>query len=239
VKFQVTGAKLLAVADVVLESAEKVADELEVPICEKDYHRLLENDDLHAVIICSSTDTHAQIIAEAAEARKHIFCEKPIALEMDKIDRALAAVRKAGVKLQVDSIAVSIPVSEGRERWWRWAKWVSLNSCGSPAGILNLLPRLYSLSGGLFLDMMIHDFDMARFLMKEEVDEVLATGTCLIDPSIGKCGDVDTAVVLLKFRSGALGTLTTAVRPSMGTTRGSRSSARKGRWSWRTKRPQK
>ncbi|MEI9477958.1 MAG: Gfo/Idh/MocA family oxidoreductase, partial [Deltaproteobacteria bacterium] len=100
-KFQIPGAKLLAIADVIAESAQTVADELEIPLCEQNYHRLLENGDIQAVVICSSTDTHARIMMEAAEANKHIFCEKPIALEMDKIDRALAAVDKAKVKLQV------------------------------------------------------------------------------------------------------------------------------------------
>ena len=85
-KFQIPGAKLLAVADVVAESAQNVANELEIPVCETDYHRLLERDDIQAVVICSSTDTHARIMMEAAAAGKHIFCEKPIALQMDKIE---------------------------------------------------------------------------------------------------------------------------------------------------------
>jgi len=100
-KFQIPSAKIIAIADVIVESAKKLAGELEIPAHEEDYRRLLKNDDIQAVIICSSTDTHAQIIIEAAEAGKDIFCEKPIALEMEKIDRALSAVDKAGVKLQV------------------------------------------------------------------------------------------------------------------------------------------
>ena len=100
-KFQIPGAKLIAIADVVIESAKTLANELEIPVSEQDYRRLLKNNDIQAVMICSSTDTHAQIMMEAAEAGKHIFCEKPIALEMERIDRALTAVDKAGVKLQV------------------------------------------------------------------------------------------------------------------------------------------
>ena len=207
-KFQIPGAKLLAIADVIAESAQTVADELEIPLCEQNYHRLLENGDIQAVVICSSTDTHAQIMMEAAEANKHIFCEKPIALEMDKIDRALAAVDKAKVKLQVGFNRRFDP------SFRRAKELVESGKIGVPQ-LLRISSRdpqpppldYIKVSGGLFLDMMIHDFDMARYLLGEEVTELMATGTCLIDSAIGKCGDVDTAVVLLKFKGGALGTI--------------------------------
>jgi len=207
-KFQVPGAKIIAIADVIIESAKKLADELEIPVCEEDYRRLLRKDDIQAVIICSSTDTHAQIIIEAAEAGKHIFCEKPIALEMDKIDRALAAVDKAGVKLQVGFNRRFDPSFKKAKEL------VEAGKIGTPH-LLRISSRdpqpppldYIRVSGGLFLDMMIHDFDMARYLLKEEVTEMMATGHCLIDSSIGQCGDIDTAVVLLKFQSGALGTI--------------------------------
>jgi len=100
-KYQVPGTKVLAVADIFEKSAREVAAQLEIPIAEKDYWVLLENKDIDAVVICSSTDTHAQIISEAAQAGKHIFCEKPIALDVEKIDQAIAAVKNAGIKLQV------------------------------------------------------------------------------------------------------------------------------------------
>ena len=207
-KFQVPGAKIIAIADVIIESAKKLADELEIPVCEEDYRRLLRKDDIQAVIICSSTDTHAQIIIEAAEAGKHIFCEKPVALEMDKIDRALAAVDKAGVKLQVGFNRRFDPSFKKAKEL------VEAGKIGTPH-LLRISSRdpqpppldYIRVSGGLFLDMMIHDFDMARYLLKEEVTEMMATGHCLIDSSIGQCGDIDTAVVLLKFQSGALGTI--------------------------------
>ena len=207
-KFQVPGAKIIAIADVIIESAKKLADELEIPVCEEDYRRLLRKDDIQAVIICSSTDTHAQIIIEAAEAGKHIFCEKPIALEMDKIDRALAAVDKGGVKLQVGFNRRFDPSFKKAKEL------VEAGKIGTPH-LLRISSRdpqpppldYIRVSGGLFLDMMIHDFDMARYLLKEEVTEMMATGHCLIDSSIGQCGDIDTAVVLLKFQSGALGTI--------------------------------
>jgi len=207
-KFQIPGVRIIAIADVIIESAKKLSEELEIPVYEEDYRQLLRNDDIQAVIICSSTDTHAQIIIEAAEAGKDIFCEKPIALEMEKIDRALAAVDKAGVKLQVG-------FNRRFDPSFRKAKeLVEAGKIGTPH-LLRISSRdpqpppldYIRVSGGLFLDMMIHDFDMARYLLKEEVTEMMATGHCLIDSSIGKCGDIDTAVVLLKFQSGALGTI--------------------------------
>jgi myo-inositol 2-dehydrogenase/D-chiro-inositol 1-dehydrogenase len=145
---------------------------------------------------------------EAASAGKHIFCEKPIALEMDKIDEALSAVRKADVKLQVGFNRRFDPGFQRAKRL------VESGKIGVPQ-LLRISSRdpqpppldYVKSSGGLFLDMMIHDFDMARFLLGEEVTELMATGHCLIDPAIGKCGDVDTAVVLLKFQRGALGTI--------------------------------
>jgi myo-inositol 2-dehydrogenase/D-chiro-inositol 1-dehydrogenase len=123
-KYQVPGVNVLGVADVFEEAAQKVAQELEIPVAEKDYHCLLENDDIDAVIICSSTDTHAQIISEAAQAGKHIFCEKPIALDIDKIDQAIAVVKNAGIKLQVGFnrrflIAVLTPALKRQKTWWQ------------------------------------------------------------------------------------------------------------------------
>ena len=216
-KYRIPGAKLRAVADVDAASARNLADELEIPICETDYHRLLGQGDIEAVVICSSTDTHAPIMAEAAAAGKHIFCEKPIALDMDRIEEALAAVERAGVKLQVGFNRRFDPGFQ------RARELVAAGKIGVPQ-LLRISSRdpqpppldYVKVSGGLFLDMMIHDFDMARFLMGEEVTELMATGHCLIDPAIGTCGDVDTAVVLLKFQSGALGTIDNSRRAVYG-----------------------
>jgi myo-inositol 2-dehydrogenase/D-chiro-inositol 1-dehydrogenase len=191
-----------------VESAKKLAGELELPAYEEDYRKVLRNEEMDAVAICSSTDTHAQIIMDAAEAGKDIFCEKPIALQMEKIDRALSAVDKAGVKLQVG-------FNRRFDPSFKKAKdLVEAGKIGTPH-LLRISSRdpqpppleYIRVSGGLFLDMMIHDFDMARYLLKEEVTEMMATGHCLIDSSIEQCGDIDTAVVLLKFQSGALGTI--------------------------------
>ena len=207
-KYQVSGVNVLGVADVFEEAAQKVANELAIPIAEKDYHLLLENKDIDAVIICSSTDTHAQIISEAAKAGKHIFCEKPIALDLKKIDEAIAAVEKAGVKLQVG-------FNRRFDPGFRKAKkMVAEGKIGTPH-LVRISSRdpepppisYIKVSGGIFLDMMIHDFDMARYLLDQEVTELMAIGNCLIDPAIGKAGDIDTAIVSLKYEGGALGAI--------------------------------
>jgi len=207
-KYQVPGVNVLGVADVFEESAQKVAKELNVPIAEKDYRALLENKNIEAVVICSSTDTHAQIISEAAEAGKHIFCEKPIALDIEKIDQAIAAVKKAGVKLQVG-------FNRRFDPSFKKAKdLVAKGTIGIPH-LVRITSRdpepppisYIKISGGIFLDMMIHDFDMARYLLDQEVVELMAVGSCLVDPAIGEAGDIDTAIVTLKYENGAWGTI--------------------------------
>ncbi len=207
-KYQVPGTKVLAVADIFEKSAREVASQLEIPIAEKDYRVLLENKDIDAVVICSSTDTHAQIISEAAQAGKHIFCEKPIALDIDKIDQAIAAVKNAGIKLQVG-------FNRRFDPSFKKAKdLVAKGTIGTPH-LVRITSRdpepppisYVKVSGGIFLDMMIHDFDIARFLLGQEVVELMAVGSCLIDPAIGEAGDIDTAIVTLKYESGAWGTI--------------------------------
>jgi len=207
-KYQVPGIKMLAVADIFEKSAREVASQLEIPISEKDYRVLLENDDIDAVVICSSTDTHAQVVSEAAEAGKHIFCEKPIALDLDKIDQAIAAVKKAGIKLQVG-------FNRRFDPSFKKAKdLVAKGTIGTPH-LVRITSRdpepppisYIKVSGGIFLDMMIHDFDMARYLLDQEVVELMAVGSCLVDPAIGEAGDIDTAIVTLKYENGAWGTI--------------------------------
>jgi len=207
-KYQIPGVHVAAVADVVIEAAKNLAEELEIPIYEHYYQRLLEDKDIQAVVVCSSTDTHAEIIVEAARAGKHIFCEKPIDLNLERIDQALSAVVKSGVKFQVG-------FNRRFDPSFRKAKeLVEAGRIGRPH-LLRISSRdpqpppidYVKISGGLFLDMMIHDFDMARYLMGEEVTELVASGNCCIDAAIGCAGDVDTAVVVLKFQSGALGAI--------------------------------
>jgi myo-inositol 2-dehydrogenase/D-chiro-inositol 1-dehydrogenase len=205
---RVPEANLVAVSDIFLEAAQGVASDLGVPAVYQDHRRILDDPSVDAVLICSSTDTHAQIIEEAAEAGKQIFCEKPIALDLVKIDRALAVVEKAGVKLQVGFNR------RFDHNFARVRDLVAAGEIGEPH-LLRITSRdpapppiaYIKVSGGIFLDMTIHDFDMARFLMQSEVEEVFVAAAVLVDPEIGKAGDVDTAVITLRFANTALGTI--------------------------------
>ena len=214
---QIPGAQLLAIADPMVEAARKLAEELELPRYEADYRRIMDDREIEAVAICSSTDTHAQIMMEAAAAGKHIFCEKPIAFDIQTIDRALAAVERAGVKLMVGFNRRFDPgfkkakelIRAGRIGRPHLLRITSRDPQPPP-------PEYVKGSGGLFLDMTIHDFDMARYLLEEEVMELMAAGNCLVDPAIGELGDIDTAVVVLKFQSGALGIIDNSRRAVYG-----------------------
>ena len=205
---QVRRARLVAIADPVESLARTCAAEVGVSSVDLDYRRLLERPEVDAVVICSSTDTHAPIIGEAAAAGKQVFCEKPIALSLESIDHALAAVERAGVKLQV-GFNRRFDTSFQRVR-----QAVENGEVGQP-WLLRITSRdpepppldYIRVSGGLFLDMMIHDFDMARYLIGSEVDEVYTRAAVLVDEQIGAAGDVDTAVVVLSFENGVIGTI--------------------------------
>ena len=215
--FRIPEAEPVAVADVIAEAAERCAADFRIPRAVKDYHQLLEDREIDAVVICSSTDTHAEIIEAAAAAGKHIFCEKPLALSLEEIDRALAAVSKARVKLQVGFQRRFDP------SFRRARELIAEGKIGEPH-LLRITSRdpqpppleYVKVSGGIFLDMTIHDFDMARFLLQDEVEEVYATGGALIDEEIGKLGDLDTAVVVLRFRKGALGVIDNSRKSAYG-----------------------
>ncbi|MCD8140769.1 MAG: inositol 2-dehydrogenase [Planctomycetaceae bacterium] len=201
----VPGVEVTMLSDVVEDAAKSLAADCGIKTVVADYHEILKSKDVDAVAICSSTDTHATIIEEAANAGKHIFCEKPIALELAKIDQALAAVEKNKVILMVGfNRRYDLGNRKVREA-------VTSGAIGTPEMcIINSRdpappPLAYvKVSGGLFLDMMIHDFDLARFLLGDEPEEVFAYGNCQVDPEIGKVGDVDTAIVSIKFKKGAL-----------------------------------
>ena len=166
---------------------------------------VLSDDAIEAVLICSPTPTHADFIERAAVAGKHVFCEKPIDLDPDRIRRTLATVKEAGVKLQVGFnrrfdptfARVKKAVADGEIGDIHLVKITSRDPEAPPADYV-------ASSGGIFLDMTIHDFDMVRFLSGAEVVEVHAYGAVLIDPEIGDAGDVDTAITTLRLSNGAL-----------------------------------
>ena len=205
---RVASADLAAVSDVYLPAAKELAAKWHVPKVYGDYRPILDDPSIDAVAICSSTDTHANIIMEAAQAGKHIFCEKPIDHSLEKIDIALAAVEKAGVKLMVGFNRRFDP------NFRRVRELVETGAIGVPR-ILRITSRdpapppveYIKVSGGIFLDMTIHDFDMARFLMGSEVTQVFVAGGVMVDPKIGDAGDIDTAITTLWFANGAIGTI--------------------------------
>ena len=202
---RIPGARVAALADVAGAAAKEVAAQLHVAKATADHRELLADPAVDAVAICSSTDTHSRIIQEAAAAGKHIFCEKPIDYDLTRIRAALAAVDKARVKLQIGFNRRFDPsFAKVREL-------VASGAVGQPH-VIRITSRdpgpppldYIKVSGGIFLDMTIHDFDMARYVTGSEVVEVVARGAVRIDPRFGEAGDVDTAVVTLVHEDGAL-----------------------------------
>jgi myo-inositol 2-dehydrogenase / D-chiro-inositol 1-dehydrogenase len=208
---------LQAVTDIQQGAAKDLAQRFSIPSVYESPTEMLKDKNIDAVLICSSTDTHADLIEAAAAQGKHIFCEKPVDLTVRKVKSALAAVEKAKVVLQVGFNRRFDP------NFRKIAELVRSEALGAPhlARISSRdpappPPEYVKVSGGIFLDMTIHDFDMARFVMNDEVESVTAQGAVLVDPRIGAAGDVDTATVVLKFRSGALCTIDNSRKATYG-----------------------
>lgn len=217
ITFRFPDATVQALCDINTAAARALADQLAIPVVCESYQDVVARPDIDAVLVCSSTDTHADAIMAAAAAGKHIFTEKPIDLELARIDQVLSAVDAAGVKFQVGFNRRFDPT------FARVHKAVH----GGDIGDMHLLhiisrdpappPAEYvRVSGGIFLDMMIHDFDMARFLAGSEISEVCTRAAVRVDPRIGEAGDVDTAVVLLTFENGTIGTIDNSRRAVYG-----------------------
>ncbi len=201
-------AELIAICSLDTETAEIFAEQFNIPKVTSDYRTLLDDSQIDAVIVASSTDTHVEICQAAAEAGMHIFCEKPIALDLEQIDETLAIVEKAGVKFQVGfNRRFDANFRRVREA-------VASGEIGEPH-ILRITSRdpapppieYVKVSGGIFLDMTIHDFDMARYLIGDEVVEVYAVGGVRVDQKIGEVGDIDTTIITLRFQDGVLATI--------------------------------
>ena len=201
-------AEVVAVADTNLESANEVAAAFGITAVYSSYMDVLTHPEVEAVAICSPTDTHAKYIVDAAKAGKHIFCEKPVDLSLEIIKGAIDAVQKAGVKFMVgfnrrfdpNFLKIKQLVVEGKIGAPHILKITSRDPAPPPA-------HYSASSGGMFLDMTIHDFDMARYITGSEVTEVYAKTAVLVDPEIGKAGDIDTAIITLSFANGAIGVI--------------------------------
>lgn len=199
-------ATIRAVADPYLdEETAKWAKDMGVEYTTRDYKEVLEDKGIDAVIICSSTDTHTSISLEAIDAGKHVFCEKPIDHDIEKIQEVIKALENTSLKYQVgfnrrfdhNFEAVKEAVVKGK--------------IGKPE-IIKITSRdpeppsidYIKVSGGMYLDMTIHDFDMARFLTGCDAKEIYVQSANRVDPLIGKAGDVDTAVLTLKMEDDTL-----------------------------------
>jgi myo-inositol 2-dehydrogenase/D-chiro-inositol 1-dehydrogenase len=205
------------VADPRADIAEQIAERLGASQWTPDAEEAITNPAIDAVIIASSTETHAAYIALAAEHGKDAFTEKPIALDIETTDRALAAVEDAGTRLQVG-------FQRRFDRGYHAArKDIAEGRLGSVEMIRDAMrdpqppdPDYVARSGGLYRDMSIHNFDCVRWLMGEEPEEVFATASALVSDVIARAGDVDTSVVTLRFPSGALATIENSRRSGFG-----------------------
>jgi len=214
---RIPGARVVGVADPRIEAAHALAGELDIPVVSDDPLQLIHAPEVQAVLVCSSTNTHADLVIEAARAGKHVFCEKPLDLGLDRIDAVLSEVQAAGVQLMLgfnrrfdpDFARVRTLVSGGAIGRPEMLRITSRDPSPPPA-------EYVAVSGGMFLDMTIHDFDMARFVMGQEVVELHTMAAVLVDPAIGAAGDVDSAVISLRFADGALGVIENSRRAVYG-----------------------
>jgi myo-inositol 2-dehydrogenase/D-chiro-inositol 1-dehydrogenase len=203
---EVPGWLVAAVADAVPAAARGVAETLGAPV--RSLEEVLASDDVDTVAICSSTDTHVDLVVAAAEAGKAIFCEKPVSLDLAQVDRALAAVEAAGVPFMIGfnrrfdpgHRSVRDRVADGSVGELHVLRITSRDPAPPP-------PAYVAVSGGIFLDMVIHDFDMATYVVGSPVVEVFARGAVRVDPRIGEAGDVDTAITVLTHEDGTLTTI--------------------------------
>jgi myo-inositol 2-dehydrogenase/D-chiro-inositol 1-dehydrogenase len=208
-------AKLVAVADAMPAAAQAIADQYGCEI--RTIDAILASADIDAVVICTPTDTHADLIEAFAKAGKAIFCEKPIDLNIDRVKACLQVVRETKAILMVGFnrrfdphfVAVKGEVTKGTIGD---VEMVTITSRDPGAPPVEYIAR----SGGIFRDMTIHDFDMARFLLGEEVAEVSAQASVLVDPAIGKAGDFDSVQVMLRTATGKMAVISNSRRATYG-----------------------
>jgi myo-inositol 2-dehydrogenase / D-chiro-inositol 1-dehydrogenase len=210
-------AELALIADASSDAAREVAESLRIENWTTDPYAVFGDETIKAIVISSSTDTHSPFIIAAARAGKDVFCEKPIALDLESTDAALDAVENSGVRLQIG-------FQRRFDKGFRRAKqMIEEGAIGKVEAIRDTMrdpspaPRDYiATCGGLYRDMVIHNFDNVRWLAGSEVDEMFAMGAVLVDPMFEEFSDIDTSVVSLRFESGALGTIDNSRRAGFG-----------------------
>lgn len=208
---------IAGIADPFADQIQEWATKLGIQKITPDPLPLIHDPEVDAIFICSPTTTHAELIMEAARAGKHIFCEKPVSFDPAQTREALQVVEEHGVKFQTgfnrrfdrNFKHVSQAIKAGRIGEPHIIKITSRDPDAPPKSYIQN-------SGGMFMDMTIHDFDMARYLTGAEVEEVYVQGAVLVDPVFEECGDIDTALVTLKFTNGALGVIDNSRRAVYG-----------------------
>lgn len=208
-------AKLVAVADALPDAARVIAEASGAAV--KTIDEIEADKDVDAVIICTPTNTHADLIERFAKAGKAIFCEKPIDLDVNRARACLETVRKVGGKVMLGFNrrfdphfqAVRREIDKGTIGKVEMVTITSRDPGAPPADYIKV-------SGGIFRDMTIHDFDMARYLLGEEIDTVMASASVLVDPKIGELGDYDSASLILTTRSGRQAMISNSRRTSYG-----------------------
>ena len=208
-------AELVAVADALPQAAEALAAETGARAASAE--AILSDASIDAVLVCTPTDTHADLIEQAVQAGKAVFCEKPVDLDSARIRRCLATVERSGRPLMIGFNRRFDPNFAALEKRLRAGEAgeieiVTVISRDPSPPPVDYVKR----SGGLFRDMMIHDFDMARFLLGEEPVEVFALGSALVDKAIGEAGDVDTGAVVMKTASGRIAQISNSRRATYG-----------------------
>jgi myo-inositol 2-dehydrogenase/D-chiro-inositol 1-dehydrogenase len=213
---EVPGLALAGIFDIDAKAAEPVGRTLGVEVA-RSAHELMSSPATDAIAICTSTDTHVDLVVRAAEIGKPVFLEKPVSLELAEVDRALIAAERTGLYVQVGfnrrfdpaHSSVREAISSGEIGELHLLR-ISSRDPGPP-------PLAYiRASGGIFLDMTVHDFDMSRFLVESEVDEVYALGEVRVDPEIGEAGDLDTAVVAMRHADRTLTVVDNSRRSAYG-----------------------
>ena len=215
---RVKDAQIRTVADPFLnDETIAFAKSMGVEHLAKDYHEIINDPEIDAVLICSSTDTHSPISIEAIKAGKHVFCEKPIDHDVARIKEVMDVLKGTGLKYQVgfnrrfdhNFEALQKAVADGKVGKPEIIKITSRDP--EPPS-----PEYVKVSGGMFLDMTIHDFDMVRFLAGCDATEVYVEAANLVDPAIGEAGDVDTAVITLKMENGCIAVIDNCRRAAYG-----------------------
>lgn len=219
ISYHVKNATVTAMADPFMnEETEKLIRSYGVSKVTKDYKDILNDKDIDAVLVCSSTDTHAAISIEAINAGKHVFCEKTVDHSIEKIQAVADALKEhPDIKFQVgfnrrfdhNFAAIRKAYDDGKIGEAHILKITSRDP--EPPN-----PAYIKVSGGIFLDMTIHDFDMACFLTDSDVEELYVNSAVLVDPAIGEQGDVDTAIITMKMANGALAVIDNSRKAAYG-----------------------